>query len=755
MGNLFRKVKGLTGKETLDPYFYYSVTNWTGLSVKETFMLPYVEDESLEEENDSYNKIIQSFFELLANRLEKREKLGFLYCKEQQHLIYNIASAFDIETSSFKDDYETKYACMYIWQFGIDGVIILGRTWSAWLYFLSKLVDFLGLNKKTRLRIYVHNLAYEFQWIKKFFEWEKVFALKKRKVVRALTEGIEFRCSYILSNASLAHVGEKMLTKYKVKKAVGDLDYSLVRHPKTFITDTELGYCIGDVKVVMAYIQEQIEINMGISNIPLTNTGFVREDMQEICISDKEDGIKFHAVMSSLTIDSPEEYEQNKRCLAGGMTRTAIYHANQTLWDMGSADETSKYPAEMVANYYPMSKAEYIGEVNSAEEFKYYLERYCCIFDIEFNDLEPDFEYENYISLSHCMEIEEPVVNNGRVVSAKRLVTTLCEIDFEIVSNWYTWRSMRVSNLRIYARGFLPKPIVESVLTYYARKTELKDVEGEEVEYMRKKNNANSTFGMMLTDIIRPEYLLDENFEWYSEDPDVESQLKHYNKNFNRFLFYTWGIYVTAHARYSLYEAINEFKEDYVYCDTDSIKGLNFDKHLDWFEYQNYLVEKRNREASRVLGIDFKLFCPKNIYGEEKMIGVWEIEKPYKRFRAAGAKRYLYTRLDKDGKEELGMTVAGLNKKFAIPYLLESHNNNLDAIFEDFKDGFWIPAGHTGKQTLTYIDKETEGWVTDYNGDSFYFHEDSSIHMEPQHFVMSQTEDYLNLMKGVQMNELR
>lgn len=64
---------------------------------------------------------------------------------------------------------------------------------------------------------------------------------------------------------------------------------------------------------------------------------------------------------------------------------------------------------------------------------------------------------------------------------------------------------------------------------------------------------------------------------------DVDSQLAGYNKNFNRFLYYGWGIWVTAH-RHNLFSAIYEFADDYVYSDTDSIKGINFDDHAEYFK---------------------------------------------------------------------------------------------------------------------------------------------------------------------------
>jgi hypothetical protein len=51
--------------------------------------------------------------------------------------------------------------------------------------------------------------------------------------------GFEFRCSLLLSNYALEYVGDKVISKYKVKKQVGKLDYSKIRHSETPLTDDE------------------------------------------------------------------------------------------------------------------------------------------------------------------------------------------------------------------------------------------------------------------------------------------------------------------------------------------------------------------------------------------------------------------------------------------------------------------------------------------------------------------------------------
>ena len=670
---------------------------------------------------------------------------------------YNCPASFDIETSSFYEDGE-KRACMYIWQMGFNGTVVYGRTWEEWLNCLEQLVDYLQLGDKRRLIIYVHNLGYEFQFIRKFFDWDKVFAIKQRRPVYALCRGLEFRCSYFLSNYALAYIGDNLLHKYPVKKLVGDLDYSKVRHSGTPLTEQELAYCINDVKVVMCYIQEKIEQDGDITKIPLTNTGYVRNYCRKECFfegipEDDKEGRKrvqmsYRAIMKSLQIESKEEYDQMQRAFMGGFTHASSLYSGKTMYDVGSADLTSSYPLTMVADYFPMSKGDFIGRVEDDKLFKYYLNKYCCLFDIEFVNLRPAEEYENPISYSRCKVTGNYIVNNGRLVSADKVITTLTELDYDTVQKFYTWDSIKVFNMRVYNKGYLPKALILAVLDLYEKKTSLKGIEGKEIEYLVSKNMINAAFGMMVTAVVRDEYAYTD--EWFKELADADSQLADYNKNFNRFLYYGWGVWVTAHARHHLFSAIYEFKNDYVYADTDSIKGINFDDHEQYFKDYNYEVFTKLLKMCNHYNIPFSRCKPKTKNGVEKLIGVWDREKGYQMFKTVGAKRYIY--VTEDG--ELSLTVSGLNKKAAVPWLLEEYNGDIDTIFERFGEGFYVPAGHTGKMTLTYIEDETYGTLVDYLGNEGVYNELSSIHMEPQSYFMSLVGDYIKYLEGVQYVEL-
>ena len=234
---------------------------------------------------------------------------------------YNLPSAFDIETTSLYLDGDIKSAPMYVWQFGINGYVVIGRTWDEFENMLQAIIKKLDLAEDKRLVIYVHNLSFEFQYIRKHFEWEKVFASDTRKVIYAITKGrfagFEFRCSYFLSGYALKKLGDE-LQKYKVEKMTGDLDYSLMRHSKTPLTEKELKYCENDVRVVMAYIQERIEIdgNITTDKIPLTKTGYVRKYCMNACLFECKNHkqnvgkfISYRKNMQSMTL-GVDEYRQ-------------------------------------------------------------------------------------------------------------------------------------------------------------------------------------------------------------------------------------------------------------------------------------------------------------------------------------------------------------------------------------------------------------------------------------------------------------
>lgn len=728
--------------------------------------------------------------ENLVNWFNETVAVGYPVVGERNR-VYNVPASFDIETSSYYK-MGVKRATMYVWSFCLNGSTIIGRTWEDWIEVLDFISEHLHTSKIS-LIIYVHNLGYEFQFMRGWFKWDEVFAVKERRPVHAsLPEGIEFKCSYILSNYSLAYIGAKLLRKYPVEKAVGDLDYSLLRHSGTGLTTEELWYSVKDVQVVSSYIQEKIENEGGINNIPLTNTGYVRRYCREFCFTQfnsdpkmqRKLSARYHERMKSLRVTSQCEYDQLHAAFAGGFTHAAPMHSGDIMENVGSADEASAYPGAMVMKKFPMSRGIFVGNCEEDDIDFLIKQGYCVLFTVRILGLTPKFIYENYISVSRCSDLaKNAVVNNGRVAAADYIQLTVTEQDWDIIKQCYDWDKATFYSCRFYQADYLPRPFILSILKLFANKTSLKGVEGKETEYMVSKNMINSAYGMSVTNIIRDLYEYSDVEGWHSEDADVIEQLQSYNNNHNRFLFYAWGVWVTAHARHNLWEAIFEFGPDYVYADTDSIKGINFQDHEDFFTLYNLGIESQLNKMCRALRIPIELCKPKTPKGETKTIGVFEIEESYKYFKTIGAKRYIY----EYESGELLFTVSGVNKHYGVPYLLSEYcgvdpefmdtvnlaytaNPNLEKeskaamaqvikkhnegeidylpAFEVFNEGLYFPANATGKQTLTYVDDAFGEDVTDYTGLTKHVFEYSYIHMEPQSYFMSQTEEYLRFLKG-------
>lgn len=698
---------------------------------------------------------IEEMIELSMNDVRKVTKRRH---KKSSIHYYDCPCAFDIETTSFIDANHEKASTMYVWMLGINGLCMMGRTWNEFINVINTISGILELDENNRIIVGVHNLGYEFQFIRHYFEWENVFSVDIRKPVYAITtQGIEFRDTYILSGYKLETVGKNLHT-YKVEKMVGDLDYTKIRNSKTKLTKKEIGYCINDIKVVMAYLQECIDTEGSIIKIPLTKTGYIRRYVKNACygLDLKEKNYKkwdYMTLIQNLTLE-PEEYIMLKRAFCGGFTHASPFYSGKICGNVMSMDLTSSYPTQLCLPKFPMSKGEK-HTVTSKKDFEESIKLYCCLFDIELENVQSKFMYDAYISRSRCIQCVNPIMSNGRVVSADRIVITITEQDYNIIKNVYTWDRIKIGKMIRYKRGYLPKDFVRSVLELYKNKTELKGLEGDDkngvpysVTYLSRKEMLNACFGMTVTDIVRNDIIYVD--DWAEESPDLNEEIEKYNTNRGRFLFYPWGVWTTACARTSVWSAIFNLKDDYIYSDTDSVKFMHPEKHMDYFEKYNRIITEQLNETCKHFGFPEDYVHPKNNKGKEKQLGIWDFDGMYQTFKTLGAKRYmlLYADDSRNGESsgKYSLTVSGLNKKITLPYLLKKYGSN---IFNAFSDGLYIPNGYTGKNTHTYIDDIQSGYLTDYQGNSARYHEYSSIHLGSSDYSLSISQEYINFLLNI------
>ena len=263
----------------------------------------------------------------------------------------------------------------------------------------------------------------------------------------------------------------------------------------------------------------------------------------------------------------------------------------------------------------------------------------------------------------------------------------------------------------------------------------------------------NSVYGMSVTDIVHDNEIYN-NDTWTEEEANTDDQIKKYNGSYSRFLFYAWGVFVTAYARHNLWSGILQFKDDYLYSDTDSIKAKNYKKHMDYINSYNKNIVKKLETCLDYYNIDRDEISPKDVDGNKHTLGLWDFEGVYTRFKTLGAKRYIVTKFNKEGKEVLEITIAGLPKDKGRDYLLKISNNDFDTVFNKFTNGLKVPKEDSGKLTAFYDDEIKEGVIKDYQGHYTKVKSLSSVHLSKASFDMSMSAKYIKLLEMIVNGEL-
>lgn len=566
--------------------------------------------------------------------------------KSGKHKMYQRhPMTFDIETSKIPTDDEGHYqAFMYIWQVCIEGNVVFGRRWEELQEFMEKVVNAYKLSEEERVVVYVHNLSFEFQFIQDYFNFTDVFAMASRSILTAKTAHLEFRCSYKLSNMSLAKFIENTPNTLHYK-GVDDLDYATVRTPDTQLTEVEYGYCFNDVKGLYECVMELLKED-NIATIPLTSTGYVRRDCRNAMNKNKNNRKMF--LRSRLTL---LQYKLLRECFRGGNTASDRYLTNLILKKVGSYDLSSSYPFQMIAREYPLGKWNYgvIPDIRTLEEYN---RKYCTIARYTFKNIRlRDEKPIPYIPQSKCLALgNDREIYNGRILHADCLTISMTNIDFDIVKEQYVYDEIAVEEFHYSRKGLLPKELRDTIMYYFEKKSKLKGDEEHYYEYMKSKNKLNSIYGMTVTNILNTEieYHDGEYTEKKMTEEEMQEALDKYYKNHRSFLNYSWGVFVTAYARRELEDGLNIAGLDTIYCDTDSVKFIgNHDKE---FEEYNEILNKECEEKG------IRNYTEVN--GKRFYMGIFDKEKGYDEFITLGAKKYAFLQ---NGK--LGITVSGLSKK--------------------------------------------------------------------------------------------
>lgn len=411
--------------------------------------------------------------------------------KKKSRSYLKCVCAFDIEASRLPD---IEQSVMYIWQMQIEDTTIIGRYWHEFFGILEDIAK--QIRGKHWLILFVHNLSYEFQFLKGLYRFEpdEVFCMDSRRILKCdMFDCIEFRCSYLLSNMSLA----QFLKRMQVEDQKGtDFDYSKIRYPWTPLSEEEMLYCVNDVRgLVEAIHRLMARDGDSLATLPMTSTGYVRRDMK------KSMRYGYNAKQLKEMLPGVEVYQILREAFRGGNTMANRYYADEIVEDVDSYDKVSSYPSSLLTERYPMTP--FRKEQASISHFRKVLKNgnFALLGRFEFFNIRLKDRLIGcpYIPKDKCRDLRGFTNSNGRILNADHLEISLTDIDFRIILSMYEWEGMKIRDLWSSKYHMLPLAFRNVVMEYYRIKTELKGVpeDSEDFQfYQKNKEKLNATYGM-------------------------------------------------------------------------------------------------------------------------------------------------------------------------------------------------------------------------------------------------------------------
>ena len=624
--------------------------------------------------------------------------------------------SLDIKEENYRDTERISFP--YIWQAGINGDVYFSRDFELAKDFFNK-INNLGI----KCVCWVHNLSYEFEFLRNLFIPTDTFARKSHSVMKTFfvgIENIEFRCSYMLTRLSLEAWGKQC----GVKKLVGDLDYNIYRSPLTPLTDKELSYCEHDILVMYKGLMSYLDKYGRIHDIPLTQTGEIRLVVKKMM---NENG--YNRIVARMQPSTKEEYDILLNAFLGGETHANYCNANVQLTKVMSKDYSSSYPFNMAVRKFPQGKFIKKNYIENDSDCLYIL--HVKLYNVESKST------ITYIHKSKCLKLQDGSYDNGRVINASMVELVCTCLDFEIIKQVYNCDTKIIDSWGAIA-NYMPKEFITLILKKYSEKCTLKNKEGFEDIYLQAKQFINGVYGMSVTKIIQESVIFNNNTgKWKVEEKTIEELNKalkkhkrHYSKNF---LSFSFGVFVTAYARKMLMDIILAMPyQDVVYYDTDSIKFLNYKKNL-------HIIDEKNKEnilllenIFKVKNLDRELFSAKDSKGNTHIIGQLEDDGFYDKFITLGAKKYYY---EENGEKHI--TVAGLPKN-AVQFF-----NSIN----DFKTQVIIPPYLDGKKIVQYNNTQEEYTFKDGYTNRYKY----GVNIRPCSTAISTTDEYLYLIGALDM----
>ena len=591
-------------------------------------------------------------------------------------------------------------AVPYIWQFCIDGVTVYGRDFKD----CKKMFDYIAHNTKGHTcHIWIHNIGFEYVWLQELLKpkGRNIFFTEAHKPLYFKYKNLYFRCSYRLTNKSLAKWGKDL----GFPKKVGDLDYFALYSPRTELDEKSLGYCETDVLIMYKGLQQYMDIYKHVEYIPLTQTSIIRKDIKE----ENKEVTGFIRQVAEMQPRTPDEWKVQHLTYSGGLTLCNPRNVGRVLQDLDSIDKKSAYPFAMLEKY-PSTVFEKVTSPPIWNDGNHHI----CL--VEFPNIRAKYDITPLSTSKRvCMQgavlakdnsAENKKIglakNNGKLIKAKTFVCYCTEIDYRLISMYYRFDKPIIHSHYIALSDYMPRHVIMYMLERYAQKTLLTGVDDE--LRMLEKQKLNSIYGCCGTALVHDNITQLDDYKFEKtrlDDMQIMVELAKLKQHkFKNTLPYSYGIYITSYQRFFLMEMCHRFRtkrgnkwtlDKISYMDTDSLKG--FFTEADWklIEAENERIKAWTKERLAMQDIPYEMSCPENTKHQREYLGIWEHDAHYYEAKFLRAKCYAYKESPEDHTH---ITIAGVPK--AAAHVLKS--------VDDLREGLEFDLFNSHKNMLTYRD---------------------------------------------------
>ena len=597
----------------------------------------------------------------------------FSYLREsaayrRDHTHSSLVGAFDLETTAItpdqfgqktleSDDIDHEFALMYIWQFGVEDLIVYGRTWDELRECLQDIRAALHLSSEFKLIVYDQKMKYDFHFFKSELEISAKDFLAKdlHDVVKCTVQDcFEFRDSKIYTERDLDTMGEEI----GIPKIKG-YDYSLCRHALTPLSDFELSYCCRDVEILLRYFaKERAKYNGSVKHIPLTGTRIPKERIYHYY---REMG-SIRSTRASQLRDTPEDLimlGKLQKALFGAFNYSDIVYDNKIKENVTHADMSTMYGSLMLLERFPLRKFKPLPLPEDHEELLTapVYKGMAMLMTIRVRGIKNKYPnmYVFPVSKEWDYHARSCKVYKDKLMSCDKVIMTITDIDYKLLRQFYEYKSIDV--LELYGSAYAPLPnyIVKTIVDFYMDKKEasefVKKIEqereltpAEQSAYDRIKTMVARIYGIFVQKPLLPRYTIKPGgIVEVVKDNDGNVQYDFVKHEYDPVL-YQWGVWVTAHGRASILKSVAAIaleqrggravnNNNVLYCDTDGLYALGDINHI---------IAQHNAEVQQKL----RYFCDMNrLYGYkfEDLQGIGEFKvKHFKAFKSIGLKKYAY-----------------------------------------------------------------------------------------------------------------